>query len=89
MHISIKVSVYLETYCTPFKLFDSFDFILHPIHNDLLLSAPRFVVLHQPGEGFELEFRGSKGIRQSSGHVTEPVGHRWRHGALQRHDFDG
>ena len=76
MHVSIKVFVYLETYCTPFKVFNGFDFISHPIHNDLLLPAPGFVVLHQPGKGFELEFRGSKSIRQSSWYIAEPIRHR-------------
>jgi hypothetical protein len=89
VHVSVKVSVHLEAYSTPIKLFDGFDFILHPIHNDLLLPASRFVVLHQPGEGFELEFGGSKGIRQPSWYIAEPIGHRRRHGALQGHDFDG
>jgi len=68
--------MHLETYCTPFKHFGRLDLIPHPIHNDLLLLAPRFVVLHQPGEVFELEFRGSKGIRQPSGYIAEPIGHR-------------
>ena len=74
--LNIKTSLCLKNHRAPFKLFDGVNFISHPVHNDPLLPAPRFVVLHQPGEGFELEFRRSKRIRQSSGYIAEPIGHR-------------